>query len=129
MSKKRRERVLAETEAKAVLRKLRTGSQKLNLVAQGIRGLKVSDALTQLTFSPRRIAIDVKKTLESAIANAENNHNLDIDNLIVKEAYVGKAMVMKRFRARARGRGARILKPFSNLTIIVSEVSEIEGAA
>lgn len=124
MSKQKRKRDLPENEAKAELNRLRVSPQKLNLVAQSIRGMKVNDALTQLTFSSRRIAIDVKKTLQSAIANAENNHNLDVDNLIVSEAWVGKNMVMKRFRARARGRGAKILKPFSNLTIIVREVGE-----
>ena len=124
MSKQKRKRDLPENEAKAELNRLRVSPQKLNLVAASIRGMKVNDALTQLTFSSRRIAIDVKKTLQSAIANAENNHNLDVDNLIVSEAWVGKNMVMKRFRARARGRGAKILKPFSNLTIIVREVGE-----
>lgn len=124
MSKAKRKRDLPENEAKAELNRLRVSPQKLNLVAASIRGMKVNDALTQLTFSSRRIAIDVKKTLQSAIANAENNHNLDVDSLIVSEAWVGKNMVMKRFRARARGRGAKILKPFSNLTIVVREVQE-----
>lgn len=110
-----------EKEARAVLRNLRTSPIKLNQVAKMIRGQKVEKALTQLTFCDRRIAVDVKKTLMSAVANAENNHNLDIDTLVVKEAHVGKSMVMKRFRARARGRGARIEKPFSNLTIVVRE--------
>lgn len=108
-------------EAKAVLRNLRTSPIKLNQVAKMIRGMRVEQARTQLTFSGRRIAKDVKKLLDSAIANAENNHNLNIDDLVVKEAYVGKAMVMKRFSARARGRGARILKPYSNLTIVLRE--------
>lgn len=121
MSKKAKPSTLASNEAKAVLNKVRVSPQKLGLVANSISGLRVNEALTQLTFSHKRIAKDVKATLESAIANAENNHNLDIDNLYVKEAWVGKAMVMKRFRARARGRGARIVKPFSNLTIIVKE--------
>ena len=110
-----------EKEARAVLHNVRTSSIKLNQVAKMVRGLPVDQALTQLTFSPRRIAVDVKKTLQSAIANAENNHNLDIDSLVVKEAYVGKSTIMKRFRARARGRGARIEKPFSHLTIVVRE--------
>ncbi len=121
MSKKAKPSALASDEAKAVLNRVRVSPQKLGLVANSISGLRVNDALTQLTFSHKRIARDVKATLESAIANAENNHNLDIDSLYVKEAWVGKAMVMKRFRARARGRGARIVKPFSNLTIIVKE--------
>ena len=101
---------------------LRVSPQKLNLVAQLIRGKKVSHALADLQFSRKRIAVDVRKCLESAIANAENNHDLDVDDLVVKEAYVGKALVLKRFHARARGRGARILKPFANLTIVVREV-------
>lgn len=124
MGKAATKRALAETEAQAVLRNLRVSPIKLNQVARLIRGKKVSEALTQLTFSHRRIAIDVKKTLQSAIANAENNHNLDIDNLVVKEAHVGKSFVMKRFKARARGRGVKILKPYSHLTIIVKEVEE-----
>jgi large subunit ribosomal protein L22 len=114
----------ADNEARAVLRNLRTSPQKLNLVAAMIRGMDANKAVSTLTFSRRRIAQDVRKALESAIANAENNHGLDVDRLKVKEAYVGKAMVMKRFRARARGRGARILKPFSHLTIIVAEKEE-----
>ena len=124
MSKPKTERRLADHQAQAVLRNLRTSPIKLNYVAKSIRGLPVNAALAQLTFSPRRIALDVKKTLMSAIANAENNHNLDVDRLVVKEAYVGKAFVMKRFRARARGRGAKILKPFSNLTVVVAEQEE-----
>ena len=115
-------RALPETEAKAVARMLRVSPQKLNLVAQLIRGKKVSTALADLEFSRKRISKEVKKCLESAIANAENNHDLDVDDLVVKEAFVGKALVLKRFHARARGRGARILKPFSNLTIVVREV-------
>jgi len=103
---------------------LRTSPRKLNLVAESIRGLKAEKAIAELTFSKKRIAEDVKKVLQSAIANAENNHNLDIDRLQVAEAYVGKALVMKRWHARARGRGARVLKPFSNLTIVVREVEE-----
>lgn len=117
-------RKLESHEANGTLRMLRVSPSKLNLVADLIRGLKIEDALIQLTFSKRRIARDVKKLLQSTIANAENNHNLDVDNLYVKEVRVGKAMVMKRFRARARGRGAKILKPFSNVTIIVSEHQE-----
>jgi large subunit ribosomal protein L22 len=108
-------------ESRAVLRNLRTSPIKLNQVAALIRGKTVQNALTQLTFCHRRIAVDVKKTLQSAIANAENNHQLDIDALVVKEAYVGKAMVMKRMHARARGRGARIEKPYSHLTIVLRE--------
>jgi large subunit ribosomal protein L22 len=121
MGKAATPRALPENEAKAVLRMLRVSPQKLNLVAQLIRGKKVSTALADLQFSRKRVAGDVKKCLESAIANAENNHDLDVDDLVVKEAYVGKALVLKRFHARARGRGARILKPFANLAIVVRE--------
>lgn len=128
MAKQKQARRLADNEARAKLRMIRISPQKLNLVVQLIRGKKVDAALADLEFSHKRISGDVKKVLESAIANAENNHNLDIDNLIVSEAYVGKNFVMKRFRARARGRGAKILKPFSELTIIVKEVSEEEVA-
>jgi len=117
-SNKRRE---ADNEAKALLRNLRVSPQKLNEVATMIRGMTASKALAALSFSRRRIAGDVKKTLQSAISNAENNHSLDVDRLIVREAYVGKGLVMKRFHARARGRGARILKPYSHLTIVVGE--------
>ena len=124
MGKRARERDLAENEAKAVSKMLRVSPQKLNLVAALIRGKKVSTALADLEFSRKRIARDVRKCLESAIANAENNHNLDVDDLVVSQAFVGKALVMKRFHARARGRGARIMKPFSNLTIVVREVAE-----
>ena len=124
MGKSAKPRALADTEAKAVLRNLRVSPQKLNLVASMIRGMDASKAVAALTFSRRRISNDVKKVVESAIANAENNHSLDVDSLYVKEAYVGKGLVMKRFRARARGRGARILKPFSHLTIIVKEKGE-----
>lgn len=124
MGKKSAPRRLADNEAKAELRMVRVSPQKLNLVAGLIRGLKVEKALANLTFSKKRISNDVKKLLESAIANAENNHGLDVDNLVVAEASVGKAMVMKRFRARARGRGAKILKPFSNMRIVVREVEE-----
>ena len=121
MGKAATPRALPDNEAKAVARMIRVSPQKLNLVAQLIRGKKVSTALADLEFSRKRIAKDVRKCLESAIANAENNHNLDVDDLVVKEAFVGKALVLKRFHARARGRGARILKPFSNLTIVVRE--------
>jgi large subunit ribosomal protein L22 len=122
MSKPKRERSLAENEAKAVARMLRVSPQKLNLVAQLIRGRKASAALADLQFSRKRIAVDVKKCLESAIANAENNHDLDVDELVVAEAHVGKALVIKRFSPRGRGRMGRILKPFSHLTIIVRQV-------
>ena len=124
MGKPSAQRQLPENEAKAVGRMIRISPQKLNLVAQLIRGKKAERALSDLTFSRRRIANDVKKVLESAIANAENNHNLDVDSLVVTEAYVGKNLVMKRFRARAKGRAARIIKPFSQLTIVVREVEE-----
>jgi large subunit ribosomal protein L22 len=128
MSKKARERDLPENEAKAVARMIRVSPQKLNLVAQLIRGKKVAVALADLQFSQKRIAKDVKKCLESAIANAENNHELDIDDLIVAEAHVGKALVMKRFSPRGRGRAARIMKPFSHLTIVVREVETAAAA-
>ena len=124
MGKQSSPRRVADNEAKAVLRNLRVSPQKLNLVAAMIRGLDASKALSALSFSRRRIAGDVKKVLQSAIANAENNHSLDVDRLKVKEAHVGKGLVMKRFKARARGRGARILKPFSHLTIVVAEKEE-----
>ncbi|MGL4728629.1 MAG: 50S ribosomal protein L22 [Bosea sp. (in: a-proteobacteria)] len=122
MSKASTPRALSDKEAKAVARNLRVSPQKLNLVAQMIRGKKVASALADLEFSRKRISKDVRKCLESAIANAENNHDLDVDDLVVSQAFVGKSMVMKRFHARARGRGARILKPFANITIIVREV-------
>jgi large subunit ribosomal protein L22 len=122
MGKPRRARVLADNEAKAVARMLRVSPQKLNLVAGLIRGKKVASALADLEFSRKRIARDVKKCLESAIANAENNHDLDVDDLVVAEAHVGKALVIKRFTPRGRGRAGRILKPFANLTIVVREV-------
>ena len=124
MSKPEFERRLKDNEAQAVVRSLRVSPQKLNLVAQLIRGKKVEKALAELTFSNKRIALDVKKTLQSAIANAENNHGLDVDQLVVAEAYVGKNLVMKRFHARARGRMGRIEKPFSQLTVVVREVQE-----
>src|ERR671939_528167 len=124
MSKTKHERTLADNEAKAVARMLRVSPQKLNLVAGLIRGKKVQTALADLTFSRKRIARDVKKTLESAIANAENNHDLDVDDLVVAEAHVGKALVLKRWTPRARGRVGRIQQPFSNLTIVVRQVEE-----
>lgn len=121
MGKSATPRQLPDNEAKAVLSRLRGSPIKLNDVASLIRGLHAGEAVKQLTFNNRRISNDVLKCLKSAIANAENNHNLDVDNLYVAEAYVGKSMVMKRMRARARGRAARVLKPFSNLTIVVRE--------
>jgi large subunit ribosomal protein L22 len=124
MSKPKLERRLKDNEAQAVARSLRVSPQKLNLVAQLIRGKPVEKALADLTFSHKRIAKDVKKTLQSAIANAENNHSLDVDQLIVAEAYVGKNLVMKRFHPRARGRVGRIEKPFSQITVVVREVLE-----
>jgi len=124
MSKKKQERRLKPTEAMCKVRSIRTGARKLNLVAASIRGMKVQRALNELEFSPKRIAADVRKALYSAISNAENNHNLDIDNLIVAEAYIGKNLVMKRFSARARGRSSRIEKPFSEITIVVREQGE-----
>jgi large subunit ribosomal protein L22 len=127
MSKPKSPRALPETEAKAVARMLRVSPQKLNLLAQLIRGKKVDRALAELEFSRKRIAADVRKALESAIANAENNHGLDVDDLVVAEAHVGKALVMKRFSPRARGRAGRIEKPFSNLTIVVREVAEAKA--
>ena len=124
MSKKKRERALSDTEAKAVARMLRVSPQKLNLVAGLIRGKKVSSALADLEFSRKRIARDVRKCLESAIANAENNHDLDVDDLVVAEAWVGKNLVLKRGQPRARGRYGKILKPFAQVTIKVRQVSE-----
>jgi large subunit ribosomal protein L22 len=122
MGKEKSPRALKDNEAKAVARMLRISPQKLNLLAQLIRGKKVDRALADLQFSRKRAAIDVKKALESAIANAENNHSLDVDDLVVAEAHVGKALVMKRFSPRARGRAGRIEKPFANITIVVREV-------
>lgn len=124
MGKPSKERSLADNEARAVNRLLRVSPQKLNLVAQLIRGKKAGQALADLAFSRKRIARDVRKTLESAIANAENNHDLDVDDLVVAEAYVGKNLVMKRGTPRARGRYGRILKPFSQITIVVRQVEE-----
>jgi len=124
MGKEKNPRRVADNEAQAKVRMLRTSPQKLNLVAAMIRGKKVDRALSDLTFSKRRIAGDVKKCLQSAIANAENNHNLDVDELIVAEAWVGKNLVMKRGRPRARGRYGKIMKPFSEITITVRQVGE-----
>jgi large subunit ribosomal protein L22 len=124
MGQKSKERRLGGAEAMAKVKTLRTGLRKLNVVAQSIRGLKVQRALNELEFSPKRIAKDVRKALYSAISNAENNHSLDIDQLVVAEAYVGKNLVMKRFSARARGRSTRIEKPFSEITIVVRELGE-----
>ena len=124
MGKSKAARALKDNEAKAIAKMLRVSPQKLNLVAQLIRRKTVPAALADLTFSKKRIARDVKKTLESAVANAENNHDLDVDSLVVAEAFVGKALVMKRFAARGRGRSSRIEKPFANLTIVVREVEE-----
>ena len=121
MGKRARDRDLPDTDAKAVARMLRVSPQKLNLLAQLIRGKKVAAALADLQFSQKRIATEVKKCLESAIANAENNHDLDVDELVVAEAHVGKALVLKRFHPRGRGRMGRIFKPFANLTIVVRE--------
>lgn len=129
MGKAKAPRRLADNEACAVLRTIRISPQKLNLVASMIRGKKVSTALADLQFSRKRIADTVKKTLESAIANAENNHDLDVDALVVAEAWVGKSITMKRFMARGRGRASRIEKPFSNLTIVVREAEEQGEAA
>lgn len=124
MSKKAAPRRVADTEARAFGRSIRTSPRKLNLVAESIRGKSAEKALAELEFSPRRISRVVKAVLESAIANAENNHQLEVDQLIVSEAFVGKSLVMKRFSPRARGRVGKIVKPFSNLTIVVREKSE-----
>jgi len=124
MSQTKKVRRQSGIEAMAKVRTLRTSARKLNLVAQSIRGLKVQRALNELEFSHKRIASDVRRALYSAISNAENNHNLDIDSLVVAEAYVGKNLVMKRFSARARGRASRIEKPFSEITIVVRELGE-----
>ena len=128
MGKPKRERDLADTEAKAVARSLRVSPQKLNLVAGLIRGKNVNQALADLEFSRKRIARDVRKCVMSAVANAENNHGLDVDDLIVAEAYVGKNLVLKRFHARGRGRSGKIVKPFSQLTVVVREVKETSGS-
>lgn len=129
MGKPKRERSLAETEAKAVARNLRVSPQKLNLVAGLIRGKKVNSALADLEFSKKRIAQDVRKCVMSAVANAENNHGLDVDDLVVAEAWVGKNLVMKRFAARGRGRSSSIQKPFAQITVIVREVKPAEASA
>jgi large subunit ribosomal protein L22 len=126
MGKAARARVLGDHQAKAIGANIRVSPRKLNLVAQSIRGKRAEVALNELTFSRKRIAIQVKKVLQSAIANAENNHDLDVDDLVVSEASVGKNMVLKRFHARARGRGASIHKPFAQITIIVEEKREEE---
>ena len=128
MSKKSHPRALAENEAKAVAKMLRVSPQKLNLLAQMIRGKKVAMALAELEFSRKRVAKDVRKCLQSAIANAENNHQLDIDDLVVAQAHVGKGLVIKRFHARGRGRSGKILKPFSHLTIVVRQVEAAAAA-
>jgi large subunit ribosomal protein L22 len=124
MSKDKNPRRVADNEAMAKLRMLRTSPQKLNLVAGMIRGKKVGQALNDLTFSNKRVSQDVKKCLQSAIANAENNHNLDVDEPVVAEAYVGKNLTMKRGRPRARGRFGKIIKPFAEITIKVRQVEE-----
>ncbi len=124
MGKKQRERVLPSNSAQAIAKNLRVSPIKLNQVATSIRGMKAEKALAELTFSNKRISQSVKKVLESAIANAENNHDLDVDALVVAEAHVGKNMGMKRWKPRARGRVGKILKPFSQITIVVKEVEE-----
>ncbi len=129
MGKPKRERSLAENEAQAVARNLRVSPQKLNLVAGLIRGKKVNTALADLEFSKKRIAQDVRKCVMSAVANAENNHGLDVDDLVVAEAWVGKNLVMKRFAARGRGRSSQILKPFAQITVVVREVKPADVAA
>ena len=129
MGKPKRERSLAETEAKAVAKNLKVSPQKLNLVAGMIRGKKVNAALADLEFSRKRIAQDVRKVVMSAVANAENNHGLDVDDLIVAEAYVGKNLILKRFHARGRGKSGKIMKPFSQITVVVREVKPETGAA
>jgi len=126
MSKPSAPRREADNEAKAIARNLRISARKLNLVAESIRGKTANAAIADLSFSRRRIAHDVKKTLQSAVANAEQNHHLDVDRLVVSEASVGQGLVMKRFHTRARGRSARVEKPFSHLTIIVREQDEAE---
>ena len=126
MGKAKNPRRVAENEAMAKTRMLRVSPQKLNLVAASIRGLPVADALAELTFSKKRIAQDVKKALQSAVANAENNHNLDVDELVVAEAWVGKNLVLKRGRPRGRGRFGRLLKPFAEITIKVRQQAALE---
>jgi large subunit ribosomal protein L22 len=129
MGKESRQRVLNENQAQAIGRGVRSSPRKLNLVAQSIRGKRAEQALNELTFSPKRVAKEVKKILQSAIANAENNHDLDVDDLVVTEASVGKNMVLKRFHARARGRGAKVEKKFAQVTITVEERREEKPAA
>ena len=129
MSKPNHPRLLADSEAQAITRNIRISPRKLNLVAGLIRGKRAQDAVAELTFSKRRIAVTVKKTLESAIANAENNHSLDVDRLVVSKAEVGRAQVMKRFHARGRGRSARVEKWFSHLKIVVAEQQLAEQEA
>ena len=130
MGKPKHERSLPENEAKAIARNLRVSPQKLNLVAQMIRGKKVEKALAELEFSRKRIAGDVRKCLMSAVANAENNHGLDVNDLVVSQAWVGKNLTLKRFHARGRGKGSRIFKPFAEITVVVREVPPVvaEGA-
>ena len=129
MSKPQHKRSLTDSQARAVGVNMRVSPRKLNLVAQSIRGQSAEKALATLTFSPKRIALEVKKVLQSAIANAENNHDLDVDDLVVSQAWVGRNMVMKRFHARARGRGARVEKPFAQVTIVVEEKAEEKAEA
>ena len=129
MGKPKHERSLADNEAQAIAKNLRVSPQKLNLVAGLIRGKKVNSALADLEFSKKRIAQDVRKCVMSAVANAENNHGLDVDDLVVAEAWVGKNLVMKRFAARGRGRSSAIEKPFSQITVVVREVKPVETAA
>lgn len=129
MGKKKAPPKQASNEARAVLRMVRVSPQKLNLLAQQIRGLPIEKAVNEMTFSRKRHSQDVLKLLNSAIANAENNHDLDIDSLVVAQAHVGKNLVMKRLRARARGRAARILKPFSQMTIVLRDTSQEAEAA
>jgi large subunit ribosomal protein L22 len=126
MGKRSAERVLSDSEAMARVRNIRVSPQKLNLVASSIRGMDCEKALAELQFNARRISGDVRKALQTAIANAENNHQLDVDRLYVSEITVGKAIVMKRWRARARGRVGKILKPFSHLRVVVREREETE---
>jgi large subunit ribosomal protein L22 len=127
MSKKRKNKDIKEKLVRSVNKNVRSSVRKLNPILKGIVGKKVDIAIRDLTFSDKRISTDIKKTISSAIANAENNYQYDIDNLIIKEAFCGKQIVMKRFRARAKGRAAPILKPYSNVTIILSETKKMEG--
>jgi large subunit ribosomal protein L22 len=129
MGKRAAPRRLGDSEAKAYAKAMRTSPRKLNLVAQSIRGMSAAQALNELTFSRRRIAREVRKVLQAAIANAENNHQLDVDRLVVAEASVGRAFYLRRFRPKARGRVGRIRKPYSNLTVIVREREEAAAAA